>query len=313
MISIQYLEGIPWDLVRSRDLLGQWGFSPSAPNAANLNSDARESFEFYQQAGAENLFWLDKPIFHTEWQVVIQPILKEGELESLRQWGIEKPFGVVRTKEDIRKIYQLVEMASREFEYGDTIEVPALPTLEEQFQSMKAFLWNLPYFYMGPKEHKRQWLAKKAKIRMDGQSQMDGAIYVVGPNIGAPIGYGDVGDFSAYTPVAALVSHIATRLRNNHASQMYFCTNLVNHHQIPKVAKPHQFYKEADALPLFGSLLPLVLIYEKFEFLIGELEYATLWQTDTPTRVLTPQDVMKVWQLFEIAVRDFIESSNSVK
>jgi len=284
-----------------------WRISSSESDYTNLSADARISFEFYKRYGAEHLFWLDKPTFIINWQVVIQPILKEGDVESLNQWGIQKPSGVVRTKEDIKKIYQLIEMAAREFEYGDAIEVTAFPTLEEQYESMKDFLSNLPYFYMGPKERKKEWLARKTEpICMDGRTRMDGAIYVVGPNVGGWLGIGgDIAEFSAYPQVAALVSHIAIRLRNNHSPQMNFCTNLVNPQKILKVAKPHRFYEEVDALSLFDSPLPLALIYESFHFEVGELDYGP--PPYIPTRVLDAQDILKVWHLFEIAVRDFIE------
>jgi len=284
-----------------------WGVTSSNPVSENLNPDARRSFEFYEQAGASHLFWLDKPTFLLNWRLRIYPILKEGDLESLRQWGIEKPTGIVRTKTDIRKIYQLIEMAVREFEHGDTIEVPALPTLEEQYEATKEFLWNLPYFYMGAEDMREDTLAWKIDgiCCMDGRPRMDEAIYVVGPNIGRPISWSHVGNFCEYTQVTELAKHLAIRLRNNHLPQFSFCTNLLKPQEMQRIAKPHQFYKEADALHLFEESLPLMLIFEEFCFEVGELDYDP--HLFIPTRVMEGQDVLKVWQLFEMAVRDFIE------
>lgn len=300
-----------------------WRLFPSERREpTSLSPEAKTSLEFYQQAGAEHLFWLRSPTFNIGWIRMILPIKKEGEVESLRQYGIEKPFGVVRTKEDIRKIYQLIEMAAREFECADTIEVPALPTLEEQYDSTKRFLLSLPY---SSEDKLRRYLARRhyllARKRWNFMDETPlklvdfwaaGAIYVVYPNVAGNIGYDKsrehhARNFEIYTQGTALLNHIAIRLQNNYAPQMScFAGNIVNRREIPEVDNPQQFYEKADALSLFDSPLPLAFTFEGFEFTVGERFFGRL-PPRIPIKVLEPQDVIKVWQLFEIAVRDFIE------
>ena len=87
---------------------------------------------------------------------------------------------------------------------------------------------------------------------------------------------------------------------------MPFCSNLVSPEMMSGESQSHRFFGEADALSLYDSTLPLLLAFEEFYFLVAEFDYETLGRTDTPTRALEPQDVLRVWQLFEMAARDYI-------